>query len=50
MDGSTHEADLVIGADGINSTARRCLSTGDPEPYTYSEIAYRCVYHFVKFV
>lgn len=42
-DGSTVEADIVIGADGINSRLREILLGQEPPIYT-GEVAYRGIY------
>ena len=42
-DGSTVEADIVIGADGINSRLREILLGPEPPIYT-GEVAYRGIY------
>lgn len=42
-DGSTAGADIVIGADGINSRVREILLGPEPPKYT-GEIAYRAIY------
>ncbi|HKA71670.1 MAG TPA: FAD-dependent monooxygenase [Xanthobacteraceae bacterium] len=41
-DGSTIEADVIIGADGINSVARECLLGPQPARYT-QQMAWRCL-------
>ncbi|KIY46102.1 FAD/NAD(P)-binding domain-containing protein [Fistulina hepatica ATCC 64428] len=43
-DGTTHEADLVIGADGIHSACRGFVTGGDKDYVTFSRtVAYRAL-------
>jgi salicylate hydroxylase len=41
-DGAQVEADVVVGADGINSTVRECLFGAQPVRYT-QQMAWRCI-------
>ena len=41
-DGSQVEADVIVGADGINSTVRECLFGAQPVRYT-QQMAWRCI-------
>jgi salicylate hydroxylase len=41
-DGSEVEADIVVGADGINSTVRECLFGVQPVRFT-QQMAWRCI-------
>ena len=41
-DDSTAEADVIVGADGINSTVRECLFGAQPARYT-QQMAWRCI-------
>lgn len=40
-DGSQHEGDLVIGADGVHSASRRQIPGGDLKPYDSGKSAFR---------
>jgi salicylate hydroxylase len=42
LDGAEVEADVVIGADGINSTVRECLFGVQPVRFT-QQMAWRCI-------
>lgn len=46
-DGSTAEADIVIGADGINSRIRE-LMLGPEQPIYTGEVAYRSIFPFER--
>jgi salicylate hydroxylase len=41
-DGSEIEADVIVGADGINSTVRQCLFGTQPVRFT-EQMAWRCI-------
>jgi 2-polyprenyl-6-methoxyphenol hydroxylase-like FAD-dependent oxidoreductase len=41
-DGQEIEADVIVGADGINSTVRECLFGAQPARYT-EQMAWRCI-------
>ncbi|MGE0798495.1 MAG: FAD-dependent monooxygenase [Lautropia sp.] len=42
-DGSSADADIVIGADGVNSRTRHMLVGEEPAPYS-GDVAYRAIY------
>ncbi|KAK5085141.1 hypothetical protein LTR05_004420 [Lithohypha guttulata] len=40
-DGSTHQADVVVGADGVHSITRQIVVPGHPKPFSSGKSAFR---------
>ncbi|KAJ9653757.1 hypothetical protein H2198_007104 [Neophaeococcomyces mojaviensis] len=40
-DGSTHQADVVVGADGVHSVTRNTVVPGHPKPFSSGKSAFR---------